>query len=223
MDKLAALITCTLLLAGCTSTAPKENAYGGFLGDYNGFTKQEASDGVAVMGWVAPHLATRGYDAVILDPVVFFTPPKNHGRVSDKTRADILSIFNKKLRTVAGSKARLVNDPGPGVARIRIALTSIDAGFRDLRWYEFTPVTFATTTVASAAGVRSEAVEVIVEAELLDSLTSERLAAAVRRGIGKDVSNSSAPIEIKNIEPVLDEWANSLGIFLSETIAQNSD
>ena len=197
-------------LAGCSSTLPSNDAYRGFLGGYDELTEQEASDGTAVMGWVSEDLKKRGYQSVMIDPVILYPAPKPNERLSRETLTKTLESFNKKLNKEVAKVMPVTDKAGPEVMRLRFAITTISAGFRDLRWFEYTPVTLTVASTGAAAGVRDEAVEVFVEAELLDSQSSERLAAVVRRGMGKDVGGSSEPIAIENIEPVLDEWSRSV-------------
>ena len=63
--------------------------------------------------------------------------------------------------------------------------------------------------VGEATGLRSDAVQLIVEVELLDSLSSKRLAATAR--LGSSTVAHGEPVEMKNVQPLLDEWIGASG------------
>ena len=60
-----------------------------------------------------------------------------------------------------------------------------------------------------SSGGRDQDVQVIVEAEMLDSLSGIVQASGVRGGIGNPVSGSREAVTIDNIAPLIDGWTEA--------------
>jgi hypothetical protein len=208
-------IVLVLALTGCAQEAVKKEQYSGFLGDYSKFEEMESSDGEVIVGWMNPDI--RGtYHAIILDPVVIYPSKRSFERFDEDEVADTLAYINKRFREELGSRFKLAHEPGPGVLRWRVALTALDVGFKPMEWYQYMPVTAAVTAAGEAAGTRDEGVQLIVESELSDSRTGITVAAGVR--LGSSSVEDSAPVELKNIKPIIDEWAKSSGLWVDKNL-----
>ena len=198
----------SFLAAGCAQQVVKQEEFSGFLRDYSDFVEMEASDGVEMLGWESPELANRKISALLLDPVTIYPAPKANPRVPRDVITEILDYYNSQLRAKVGAEVQLTDKPGPNVGRVRLAITHIDSGFQSLRWYNYTPISMTIAGIGEATGVRDETVQLIAEVELLDSQTSERLAAGIRLGSGENI-DVDAPIDFEHMQPIIDEWVAS--------------
>ena len=206
--KLALPFLVLLLGAACAQKEVKKEEFSGFLGDYSDFKELKSPDGVTVVGWISPDIGDH-YHSLMIDPVVVYPPRHTFTDFDEKDVAQALTYLNKGIRTTLGQHMSLVNEPGPGVLRLRAALTTASVGFKPLQWYNYIPVSAVAVGVGEATGLRSDAVQLIVEVELLDSATSKRLAATAR--LGSSTVASGEPVEMKNVQPLLDEWIGASG------------
>jgi hypothetical protein len=206
-------IVLVLALSGCAQKEVKEEHYSGFLGDYSNFEKMLSSDGEMMVGWMNPNIKGK-YHAIILDPVVIYPARRSFERFNEDEVADTLAYMNKRFREELGGRFETVHEPGPGILRWRIALTTVDVGFKPMQWYQYMPVTAAVTVVSEAAGVRDEGVQLIVESALSDSRTGVAVAAGAR--LGSSSVEDNEPVELKNIKPIIDEWAKSSGLWVDK-------
>jgi hypothetical protein len=206
-------ILIAMALTGCAQEPVKEEQYSGFLGDYSNFEEMQTADGEVMVGWMNPDI-TGAYHAIILDPVVIYPSRRKFDRFDADDVADTLAYMNQRFREELGSRFQLAHEPGPGVLRWRVALTTLDVGFKPMEWYQYMPVTAAVTAASEAAGTRDEGIQLVVESELSDSRTGVTVAAGIR--LGSSTVKDSAPVELKNIKPIIDEWAKSAGLWVDK-------
>ena len=206
--QLATACLALLVVAACAQKEVKKEEFSGFLGDYSDFQQLQSPDGVTVVGWISPDMGDT-YHSLMIDPVIVSPPRHTFKDFDEKDVAQALAYLNKGIRTTLGQRMPLVNEPGPGVLRLRAALTTASVGFKPLQWYNYIPVSAVAVGVGEATGLRSDAVQLIVEVELLDSLSSKRLAATAR--LGSSTVAHGEPVEMKNVQPLLDEWIGASG------------
>ena len=204
-----------LLAVGCARKEVKQEQFSGFLGDYSDFNEMESPDGVAVVGWISPDIGDN-YHSLMIDPMVIYPPRSSFNRFDEEEVAQALAYLNSGIRREVGQHVTLVNEPGPGVLRLRTALTTASVGFKPRQWYNYGPVSAVAVGVGEATGLRDDAVQLIVEVELLDSKTGKRMAATARMGSSSVASGE--PVEMKNIQPLLDEWISASGVWFERYI-----
>jgi len=155
---------CSLMvmasLVGC-SGSPKA-AHSGFLDDYSQLRPSEKFEGAYF--WESPKL--KDYHTFMVSPVVVHFAPSAQGIGIDPGKLKQLTDrATQELMKVIAKRNRLVHKPGPGVARVRAAITDIKT----------------TTAVANIhPGTKMAGVGLggaAFEGEVVDSVTGERLAA----------------------------------------------
>ncbi|MGH9577299.1 MAG: DUF3313 domain-containing protein, partial [Terriglobales bacterium] len=120
--------------------------------------------------------------------------------------------INSSLRAKIGAKVQVVDKPGPGVARLRGAITALNAETEALKAYQYVPVAFLVTAAKDAAGGgRPENARIFVEVEIQDSMTGGRLAVAVREGTGEALkqARTGGKVTLDSLKPVLDKWIDA--------------
>jgi len=168
---IAALLVSMSLIAGCAAPV-KEQAETKFLSDYSKLeeTKEKA------MRYVSPKLAN--YSTFMIDDVVLlYTPDSDKPVFTDEEVDDI------KTRIIGSLTAALSKDgaykmayaPAPGVGRIRIGITKLDA------------TTGALNVIAAIKVTGAGLGGMAIEGELVDAMSGEQIAAALRWGSGSRV------------------------------------
>ncbi len=98
----------------------------------------------------------------------------------------------------------VVSGPGPGVASFRMGITDVDGSIAALNLSVYTRV-----TGAGLGGIAAEG-------ELVDSMTGEQLAAAIRWGSGSRVMGRGTQVlegevsKLADAKGVIDRWAKDM-------------
>jgi hypothetical protein len=195
------------MLAGVTGCASTGQQHSGFIKNEPAMEEQRDAEGT-VRRYVSPALASGAYQKVLVDPVELYPPPQPSERVDASTLKQIQGYMDQAWRRELGKRVELAGTPGPGVARVRTALTGVKAESADLAPYQYLPAALVATAAAEAAGLRSKEVRVFVEVEATDSLTGERLAVAVREGTGEKIKiGSKDKVTLETVKPLIDQLA----------------
>ncbi len=155
-----------------------EAEHGGFLGDYSQLKPQEGYAAKEV--YINPNAAWSHYNAVFIDSVTLWVndPSKQPSKEDEQMLTD---MFYKALSDKIGEKFTLVDHPGPGIIRLRAALTEAKGARVALN--AVTTVIPQLRVLTTVGGVAADTATLVGaasgEAEFVDSVTNERLAAAV--------------------------------------------
>ena len=184
---------CIAALAGCAHSE-QAGGYGkaepsGFLKDYSKL-HAATNDTEATLVYFTPDKAKfRSYTKVWLEPVQVWRGEKSDAKDLDKEDATYLSQFLwSRLNEEFRKDYMMVQEPGPGVMRLRVGIT--EAGKNIPVLDNLTAVLPTTLAVSKAeqsiGGTETFVGKATIEVEVTDSQTGELLAAGVdRRGGGK--------------------------------------
>ena len=172
----------------------KKPTEAGFLSDYSKL--EELSEG---------HLfysagKSGDYDKFIIDPVeILFTPDKDDPEFTEEDLQELQKHFRDKVveEFTRDGGYEIVSKPGPGTARIRMGITDVKKTIGALNVTIYTKVTGAGIGGASAEG------------EMVDSVTGEQLAAAIRWGGGSRVLRAGFT-KMGDAKLAIDRWAEDL-------------
>lgn len=210
-----AVITASFLV-GCgggssTRSVSKEipdELRSGFLQDYS--RVQSVPGEPAVMRWINPDTDWAKYQAFIIEPVDSMVPPAYRGEVQPNPEvvAAVTRYFREALMREFGDRFKVVEDPGRGVARINVAVTSIVPTSKQLSGWEYLPIGLVAAGVREATGKRDKEIVVFMEGEITDSLTGELLLEVLqgRVSTGEGIRRIEE-ISPETVKPVLDYWA----------------
>jgi len=172
--RLIAAVAVLSLASACASIGAPEQ--GGFLSTY------ENLDAVGKDRLFYPGSRVGDYSKFIIDPtLLLFTPDEDERRFTADELSDLLEYFdNAILEQLSndndnGPGYEIVEQPGDGVARIRIGINDVEETIGALNVVIYTKITGAGLGGAAAEG------------EMIDSLSGEQLAAAVRWGSGSRI------------------------------------
>ena len=195
-----------LCFAGCASSeqASKVDTTG-FLRDYS--ILHPGGEGEPLLYYRNPTANWMDYDKVMVDPVTIWRgedsklgniPPRDLQRLSR-----LLKV--KTIEAVRAEGLAVVKEPGPGVMRIRVALTEAEQASRAM--HAMTSVVPLPSVSKMATGTRAFVGVAGIEGEVSDSVTGEVLMAGVdRRGGGRELSDVRNPWS--HVEKAFQYWSD---------------
>jgi len=209
----------TILLVGCAAQQLTSYETSGFLGSYANF--KPSSEDQPNLVYLNPARDLRQYNKVLIDHVVVYFNPESKNKGVDPVQLNQLTqYFHQAIVDALKDRYPIVDRPGEGVLRIRTAITDVEPG---------SPVKGAAATIIpvgatisiikkSTTGSNMAVGRASMEIELLDSLSSVRLAAAIdrREGGTKVVSGKWAAIE-----EAFNYWAQKLRVWLDKERAKS--
>jgi Protein of unknown function (DUF3313) len=207
--KMGVVLLAVILGACATGTDVKQTEGSGFLRDYSSLLETKDAQGKTIRAWASPKLTPANYNAVLLDPLVFYPEPRPNEHVNAQTLQQILAYSNDAIRQSISERFRVVDRAAPGVLRIRAAFTGVAAQGEGLKPYQYVPIAFVATMAARAATGTPQRAFIEVEVEGTDSVTGELLASRVRVGTGERLAKvaDQKVIMLDTVKPLLDELA----------------
>ena len=205
------MLACGLLV-GCAS-APKE-APTGFLKNYPQF--QPGPSGGVDRIYTKPGMDLNKYNRVMLDEVQFYLKKSAAEQgIQASELKELSDTFHRAIFEALGNAYPLVTEPGADVLRIRLAVTDIETSNPAVSGITTVlPVGLAVSvakkaTTGSYTGVGGASMEV----EFLDSMSSERLVAAIDTFDGSKMSGFS---KLGATKEAFEFWAKRLRITLDK-------
>lgn len=208
-----------MLAAGCGKPAaemvkrvPAGSEFSGFLRDYAQL-KPNAKLGGEILTYAnadqAKHL--RRYVAVVVDPVeVYLAADADASKFQARAGESLSRYFERALKKSVGDAFPVVDAPGPLVLRLRTAIVGVETS--DTPGDSSVEESDRLAKTAKIGNVR-------IEMELVDSVTGERVAAAVdKAALGSNAEVGSYRFE--RVEKYVaarhafDEWAERVREFL---------
>ena len=181
-------VAIMLLQCGCGS---KEISKTYFLSDYSKLQRESDSGLRYLNDKTAPE-----YSAFIVDPVQIRSIPesKSEGKLTEEQIMDLTNYMHMKVvEAIEGAGLKVVYQPSPGVARIRSALTDIKKTH---------PINMLPQASLLAVGVGGAS----MEAEAVDSMTGEQIAAVVQSKQGSRIPFTNLG-DWAAAKGVMDSWA----------------
>jgi hypothetical protein len=214
------------LLAGCSQTitpspnilqraqgeTPARPPPGGFLGnDYSLLTPPAAgSDQQAMLRYTNANINWSNYNAIMIAPVIFWAVDES--KVSAADQQTLCNYFNEVLIKDLRKNFTIVDQPGPGVAKLSVALTDATSAVPVLRTISLISpqarvlslITMATTGTYPFVGSAQGA------AKLTDSVSGQLLEAWADKRMGGASLKSVDVFWWGDAENAMDYWANDL-------------
>jgi hypothetical protein len=132
------------------------------------------------------------YTKVLIDPIeIWISEDTDYKGLDPDEAKSITDTLRQALKDELEPDYPVVNEPGPGVLGIRIAITNVGMKKKKRGLLGYTPVGLVLTTAGDLAGLRMELASAVIEAEALDGESHEQLAALIdpfRQDEEEDVS-----------------------------------
>jgi len=193
-----------------------EPKYSGFLGDLYKDLQPGPEDG-AKMRWMKPGVMFGKYDRFMVDSVIFFfADDSEYKGIDPNEMKELADKFNQAIVAAFKDKYPIVTEPGPDVARIRIAITGVKANKPGVSAVSsILPIGLAFSLVKKGAtGSYSGSGTTSAELEILDTTTNQPIVAAV------DEQSASFGDRFKkweSAEEAFKFWAQHIVAFIDNT------
>lgn len=195
----------TVALVGCSASGMKNVEQSGFLNDYSQL--MPGSDDEAALVYIKPGADFKPYSKIMFERVVVTLSPSSEAREIDPTILKELTDYyqNALLEAVKGGY-EVVDQPGPNVLWVRVAITDVEPSNPTANTMSsIIPIGIAVSAAAKASTDANLGTgEAATEIEVLDSVTMERLAAAVDKRQGGKAAFRGKWVDT---EQAFDYWA----------------
>ncbi len=193
----------------------KPKDFSGWLDDYESLVFSETLN-----AFVFFNEDKRGkYNKVLLQSVTVYARDAKTDRDIATKASDYMT---REVRKLLDDRGILAAEPGPGVLRYHMAITGVEKSKEELKAYNLVPAGALFRGAKAASGNLNTYIDVMFEAEMVDSVTGERAAAVVRRGIGETEKKSGDELTFEDVKPTLDVWLDSYRRVLDDFLASRS-
>lgn len=204
-------------MASTVSFAKEEIKYSGFLKDYSKL-KEGPKDGLDRVH-IKPGVDFKKYDKVMMDHVVFyFKDDAENKEIDPEELKELADAFHNSIIESLKEAYPMVSEPGPGVLRVRVAITELEPVKRGINTIT-TIIPIGLIASAIKKGVTGSAAfagKAVMEVELLDSQTNEQLAIGVDSRGGKKLKIHKGFTKWGLVKDIFNAWAERFRIFMDE-------
>ena len=193
------LVASQILLCACAASVSLQDQ-SGFLSDYSKLEKIDDN----MLQFVDE--SAGDFSSFIIDPVVItFRQPPDEQVFTDEELSDLTEYYEEAVIQALskGEGYPIVEDPGPGVARIRIGITNVEETIGILNISIYTQITGLGLGGASFEG------------EIVDSVTGKQLAAVIRWGTGSRILKAGIT-HMGDAKIAIKRWAKDLRVQVDE-------
>jgi hypothetical protein len=197
---ISVLVASPSFLCACTAPAVSEIDQSGFLSDYS---RLEIIDD-NMLRFVDE--AAGDLSSFIIDPVVItFRQPPDKQVFTDEELSELAEYYEEAVIEALSKDEGypIVEQPGPGVVRIRIGITNVEETIGVLNISIYTKITGLGLGGASFEG------------EIIDSVTGKQLAAVVRWGTGSRILKAGIT-HTGDAKIAINRWAKDLRAQIDE-------
>lgn len=179
------VLVIALALSGCSASGMKNVEKTGFLNNYSQL--QPGTDDRAALLYIKPNVDFKQYNKLMFERVVVLLADSAETREIDPAMLkEMTDYYQNALFNAVKGGYEIVDQPGPGVMRVRVAITELKPS---------KPVANTLSSIIPVGIVAAGATKAVsgdnlgtgeagTEMELLDAVTGERLAAAVDKRQG---------------------------------------
>jgi hypothetical protein len=143
------------------------------------------------------------YEKVLLEPIELFSAT---GKADTARAEEAIAYLTSGLLKMLDEKGIAATEPGPKVARLRLAITGVEKSKEQLKAYNLIPVSAVFRGAQAATGNVATYIATMFEAEATDSVTGDRVAAIVSKGITETSKRSGDELTFEDFKPTLDIW-----------------
>ena len=208
----AALAMALALSPALAQTQQPVNS--GFLADYSKL--QTAGDREGVRSWSNRSADYRHYSKIMLHPtVVVLTPGPDYKGVQPDALKRMTDDFAAAFKSALSPAYQIVNEPGPDVLQLRLAITGVQPVAPAMNPTDLLPIKAVFNIGRAAAGKSPQVAEMSAEMEVLDA-AGKPVAAAVATRKGDKTLQQGESVTWKHLEAITAYWAKSFRERLDE-------
>jgi hypothetical protein len=211
----ASLVALLLGIVACAKTRQtRSTETRGFLGNYSQLGEDET--GRVALVYINPDADWSKYDAAMIDSVTVWYDTED-SKISDEDAQMLTDHFYAALHDELVKDYRMTDQPGPGVMRVRAAVTETKGA--KVIGNAVTSIHLGAKVASTALGAASDTQAFVgratFEGEIRDSMTDVRLMAAVDQRSG----TKNPLVGLKKwsqVRRIMDVWSENLRERLSE-------
>lgn len=150
----------------------------GFLPNYNVLqVVSNTPKDIRAWRYIKPGVQASSYTAVMIDPI-YLNQTEYTKEITPEVIAQTKKILEEAMRQAVQRRSdiKLVDKPGPGVARVAVGITGAELSADGLKPWNFTPIGLAANAAAFATGNNSKTPALVIENRVTDSQTKEFIA-----------------------------------------------
>ena len=217
---LMAVALLSALTAGCAKTVSEQSAVvkqvesgelaaGGFFGTDLSLL-QPGQEGQAAMVYINPSAQWSQYNKIMLEPVQFWDSADS--TVSPSDQHTLTAFAYNKLKEDLQKNFTLVDQGGPGVLVLQVALVNASAATPGLRSVSVVIPQLRVINMAQSLATGSYAFVGSAEAMMkaTDAVSGQLLAAAIDKRAGGLAMSSAAQWKWGDSENAIDYWAEKI-------------
>lgn len=213
------LLIAVVATIGCETTMQTRSVEpSGFLADSGQLQKGEGDQ--AQLVYLNPSADFSQYTKILMEPVQLHAQPDSKlAEMDAEDQQALLNYFDAAVRERLQDDYQFVDRPGPDVMRLRLAVTEAHGSKPVMNTIStILPIGLAASALKTAATGKPLAVaEVQVETEMLDSMSDERLAAAVDARVGRKITLRFDKLsKYAQVRDAFDYWAERIDRRLAE-------
>jgi hypothetical protein len=216
---LAVAVVILVFVTGCATrqrvaVKKEEPAVCAFLGDACELLKP-AAQSEAGLRYVNPKVDFTKYNRVMVDVVGFFG--SDVAKVPPRDQQALTDLFHKTLTEQLAKRYQIVDQPGPGVARVQVTLLDAEAATAGARSISMVipqkQIPAAGASVGTGRFPFAGGAQAV--AKLTDSVTGQLLGVAVDRGGGGGTVQSAGQRQWADAENAIKTWSEMMvgGLF----------
>jgi hypothetical protein len=175
-----ALVTAAVVVAACATTRQSRGTgeASGFLGDYSNLRKGEKDEPQLI--FIRPDVDWSRYEAIHIESVTLWRD-KETDDVPEEEQKILTDFLFNALHEQLSEDYEMVDEPGPNVLQLRAAITEAKGSKAVMNTITsvIPQLRLLTTIVGMSAGTSVLVGKAGIEAEITDSMSGVRLAAAL--------------------------------------------
>ena len=202
---LSVLLVSAMFLFGCSAGGMKNVQQSGFLNDYSQL--KAGGDDNAALNYYMPGADFKSYSKIMFERVTVVLSASSKGNEVDPTMlVELTNYYQKALVDAVKDGYEVVDQPGPDVLWVRVAITDVvPSNPFSNTMSSIVPVGMVVSAAAKATTDANMGTgEAATEIEVLDSMSKQRLAAAVDRRQGGKAAFRGKWVDT---EQAFDYWA----------------
>jgi hypothetical protein len=172
--------------------------------------------------YMKPGSDLRAYNSLIIDSLGFIERDASGAwnlLVSDEK--DKIDVYFRQTMAAALSERNIavVTQPGPGVARLRVAVTGLEQVKPGFKVRDLIPVRMVINVARLAAGVEPYLLDISTVSEMSDSQSGVLLAGSINKLEGSSTKKSDESITLDFVKKLVDKESKLGALSLARAMA----
>ena len=208
-----------ILLAGAATVIAQRDIgdkdFSGWMANYESLVYSEKRN--AFVFFNDDHVGQ--YEKILLEPVQLFSAK---GKADSDYAGQAVDYLTVGIQQMLEEKGIAATEPGPGVARLKLAITGVEKSKEQLKAHNLIPVSAIFRGAQAATGKVPTYIATMFEGEALDSVTGERIMAIVTKGVEETSKRSGDDLTFEDFKPTLDAWLQRYSQTMDDVMAKRA-